>query len=232
METKTVKDRKHTWSFSSIKLFDQCPKKYYHLKVAKDYTEDFNTRVILYGNEFHKAAEDYVSGAKAELDARFIYAKAALDRLMGMPGDKLCEYKMGLTENLEPCDFHAKDVWYRGIADLLIIDKAVGAAKVIDYKTGKSARYADKGQLELMALCVFKHFPEIKVIKAGLLFVVCNAFVGEVYTVEKQSPLWQKWMATYGGLERAFSNDVWNAKPTGLCRAHCVVLECPHNGRR
>jgi hypothetical protein len=79
-------------------MFDQCPKKYYHIKVAKDYTEDFNTQVILYGNEFHKAAEDYVSGAKAELDARFIYAKAALDKLMGMSGDKLCEYKMGLTE--------------------------------------------------------------------------------------------------------------------------------------
>lgn len=115
---------------------------------------------------------------------------------------------------------------------MLIIDKAAGVAKVIDYKTGKSARYADKGQLELMALCVFKHFPEIKVVKAGLLFVVCNAFVKEVYSVDKQSELWRKWMMMYGGLDSAFSNDVWNAKPTGLCRAHCVVLDCHHNGKR
>jgi hypothetical protein len=51
---------KPAWSFSSIKTFDQCPKKYYHIKVAKDYEEDFNTEAILYGNEFHKAAEEYI----------------------------------------------------------------------------------------------------------------------------------------------------------------------------
>ena len=27
------------WSYSSITLFDQCPKKYYHLRVAKDIKE-------------------------------------------------------------------------------------------------------------------------------------------------------------------------------------------------
>jgi ATP-dependent helicase/DNAse subunit B len=53
---------KPTWSFSSIKTFDQCPKKYYHTKVLKDYKEDFNTEAILYGNEFHEAAELYVRG--------------------------------------------------------------------------------------------------------------------------------------------------------------------------
>ena len=72
---------KPTWSFSSIKTFDQCAKKYYHTKVSKDYKEDFNTEAILYGNEFHEAAEHYVSGVVEELDPRFAYAKAALDKL-------------------------------------------------------------------------------------------------------------------------------------------------------
>ena len=27
------------WSFSKIKAFEQCPKKFYHLKIAKDYSE-------------------------------------------------------------------------------------------------------------------------------------------------------------------------------------------------
>jgi hypothetical protein len=225
-------DTKPAWSFSSIKTFDQCPKKYYHLKVAKDYAEDFNTEAILYGNEFHKAAEEYVGGVVKELDPRFGYAKAALDRLIGMKGDKLCEYRMGLTENLEPCEFFAKDVWYRGIADLVILDRESGVAKVFDYKTGKSAKYADKGQLELMALCIFKHFPEIKVVKGGLLFVVCNAFVKESYTIDNEPELWRKWMTAYGTLEKSYENDVWNPRPTGLCKAHCIITECPHNGRR
>lgn len=225
-------ETKPTWSFSSIKTFDQCPKKYYHLKVKKDYAENFETEAILYGNEFHKAAEEYIAGTVEVLDPRFDFAQGVLDKLKTTNGEKLCEYKMGLTANLEPCGFYDRNVWYRGIADLIILDKEKGVAKVIDYKTGKSAKYADKGQLELMALCVFKHFPEIKIVKAGLLFVVCNAFIKDVYEIEKQSELWSKWLQEYGKLEKAYEVDVWNPRPTGLCRAHCVILECPHNGKR
>lgn len=225
METKPA------WSFSSIKTFDQCPKKYYHLKVAKDYKEDFETEPILYGNEFHKAAEEYI-GQNVTLDPRFEYAKNILDKLNGMEGEKLCEYKMGLTANLEPCGFFDKEVWWRGVSDLTILNREKGTAKVVDYKTGKSAKYADKGQLELMALATFKHFPEIKVVKGGLLFVVCNAFIQDTYTIENEPALWQKWLEKYGEMQQAYEVGVWNARPTGLCRAHCIILECPHNGRR
>ena len=228
METGT----KPSWSFSSIKTFDQCPKKYYHVKVAKDYKEDFNTQPILYGNEFHTAAEEYVGEVVKELDPRFSYALDALDKLKNMEGEKLCEYKMGLTENLEPCGFFDANVWWRGVSDLTILDRDAGVAKVIDYKTGKSAKYADKGQLELMALATFKHFPEIKMVKGALFFVVCKALIKETYSIERESELWSKWLGEYGKMEKAYENDVWNPRPTGLCRAHCVVLECPHNGRK
>ncbi len=167
-----------------------------------------------------------------ELDPRFSYAAPALVKLKSMPGEKLCEYKMGLTSNLEPCDFYAKNVWYRGIADLIVLDAEKKTAKIFDYKTGKSARYADKGQLELMALCVFAHFPHVQTVKAGLLFVVCNAVIREDFSVDNTSELWKKWGAEYGQLQRAYDNGVWNPRPTGLCKAHCVVLECPHNGKR
>lgn len=226
------KPYKPAWSFSSIKTFDQCPKKYYHLKVSKDYEENFNTDAILYGNEFHTAAELYVKGDVQELDPRFEYAKDALDKLKNMKGEKLCEQKMGLTSNLEACGFFDKDVWFRGVVDLAILDRETGVAKVIDYKTGKSAKYADKGQLELMALAIFKHYPEIHTVRGGLLFVVCNAFIKETYEIKQESELWRKWLTEYGKIEKAYENDVWNPRPTGLCRAHCIILQCPHNGRR
>src|SRR6056300_353470 len=222
---------KPAWSFSSIKTFDQCPKKYYHTKVAKDYKEDFNTEAILYGNEFHEAAEHYVRGDVEELDPRFDYAKAALDKLKNMKGEKLCEYKMGLTENLEPCGFFDKDVWFRGVSDLTILDREAGVAKVFDYKTGKSAKYADKGQLELMALATFKHFPEIKVVKGGLLFVIAKALIKDSYDSTAAPIMWKKWLADYARMEKALETDTWNARPSGLCRQHCAVLDCPHNGR-
>ena len=217
------------WSFSGIKAFEQCAKKFYHLKVAKDYQEA-PTDATNYGTEFHEAAELYIRDGKP-LQPYFNYAKSALDNLKNLPGEKFCEYEMGVTENLEPCGFNDPNVWYRGIADLIIVDREKGEARVLDYKTGKSAKYADKSQLELMALCIFKHFPEVKKVKGGLLFVVCKEFIKESYTIDDEPKLWKKWIDKHGKLKLAHANNVWNPNPSGLCFRHCVVDSCPHNGR-
>lgn len=217
------------WSFSRLKSFEQCPKQFYHMKVAKTYTEP-ETEAMRYGTEFHEAAEFYVKDG-TELPKHFDFAKPALDALMGFPGERYCEYEMGLTKELKPCGFKDEDVWYRGIADLLIVDKEAQEARVLDYKTGRNTRYADKGQLELMALSTFAHFPEVKVVKAGLLFVIAKELIKTSYTIEDRPELWKKWFSKYASMKAAFENDVWNPKTSGLCRAHCPVLECPHNGR-
>jgi hypothetical protein len=216
-----------TWSYSSIKLFEQCPRKYYHLRVAKDVKEP-ETEAITYGKLFHKCAEEYVRDGK-NLPKQFAFVKEALDNLKQLQGEKLCEYEMGLTENLEPCAFMADNVWWRGIADLLIINGE--EARYVDYKTGKSDKYADHAQLELTALAIFKHFPQVKVVKGGLLFVISKSFLTSKYNIEHEDKLWLKWMTSYNKLKSAFENDVWNPRPSGLCRKHCLVLECPHNGQ-
>ena len=89
------------WSFSKIKAFDQCPKQFYHEKILKEYPMR-QTEAMLYGNQFHKAAEHYIRDC-APMPERFDYAVGALDSLQAKQGEKLCEYKFGLTENLEPC---------------------------------------------------------------------------------------------------------------------------------
>ena len=76
------------WSFSKIKAFQQCPKQFYHEKVIKQYPFKM-TSAVRYGNEFHKAAEDYIQGKG--LDKRFEFARPALDSLNAKEGDKLCE---------------------------------------------------------------------------------------------------------------------------------------------
>jgi len=216
------------WSFSKIKAFEKCPKQFYHLKVVKDYTEP-ETEAMLYGTEFHEACELYIRDNK-ELPGRFGYARPMLDALRAKPGEKLCEYELGLTEDLEPCGFKDENVWFRGIADLIVLDD--DTAYVIDYKTGRNTRYADTGQLELMALAVFKHFPQVQKVRGGLLFAVAGKAVKDSYNRSQEPKLWAKWMGDFERMKKAFELDVWNANPSGLCRRHCVVTECPHNGGR
>ena len=214
------------WSYSKIKAFEQCPKQFYHDKILKEVPFK-ETEATLYGTAFHTAAEDYI-GKDVPLPGKFSFAQKMLDVLKNKKGEKLCELKLGITEDLEPCGFYDDNVWFRGIADLIILDGDL--AWVIDYKTGKSSKYADKGQLELMALSVFKHYPQIKTIRAGLVFVVSNDLVKGTYTEYDKPNLWEKWLSKYKQMETAAETDMWNAKPNGLCRRHCPVIECVHNG--
>lgn len=214
------------WSFSKAKAFKTCPKQFYHEKILKEFPQ-VETEAMRYGTDFHLAAEEYIRDGKA-LPGRFLFAKPQLDALNSKPGEKLCEMKMGLTENLDPCEFDADDVWWRGIADLVIIDGDLGW--VIDYKTGANTRYADTGQLELMALALFKHRPQVKRVRAGLLFNVAGKLIKDSYTRDDEPRLWQKWMSEFGVMQKAHELDKWHPNPSGLCKRHCPVTECVYNG--
>ena len=82
-----------------------------------------------------------------------------------------------------------------------------------------------------MALALFKHFPFVEKVRAGLLFVVCEDFIKDTYTNDQEDILWAKWVSNIESMEAAYRTEVWNPKPSGLCKRHCPVVECPHNGR-
>jgi hypothetical protein len=136
---------------------------------------------------------------------------------------------MGLTKDFKPCEFKAEDAWFRGIADLLIING--DKARIIDYKTGKSSRYADPKQLALMAACVFVHYPDIELVRTGLLFVVCKDFVPADFTVHKKFDIFASLDSILVSRETAYNTGVFNPKKNFTCKAWCPVSECNHNGR-
>ena len=213
------------WSYSSIKTFEQCPKKYYHLKVAKDIKEELG-EAIIFGNEIHKIAEEYVAKDKP-IPEKYRGIEPALKALKDMEGEKLCENKLGLTIDFEPCGFFDKKVWWRGVADIIILQG--DTILTVDYKTGKKSQYADLKQLEILALALFKHYPQVKRVKAGLLFLFADDFIKTVYSADSQSTLWTDWVSDVGQLETSVINDVWNAKPNFTCRGWCPVHSCDHN---
>ena len=213
------------WSYSTLSLYQQCPKKYYHLKVAKDIKEP-QSEAMLFGNEIHKIAENYVVNG-TPVPEKYKQIEAALESVRNIEGEKLCENKLGLTPDLKPCGFFDKNVWWRGIADIIILqgDRAL----TIDYKTGKKSQYADLKQLEVVSLAIFKHFPQVKKVKAGLMFLFADDFVKADYHAEAQEELWGPWFSEVGQLQASVENNIWNAKPNFTCRGWCPVKTCVHN---
>ena len=146
------------WSYSSVNTFKQCPKKYYHLKVAKD-VKDRGNAATAYGSRVHSAAEKYIRDGKP-LEREYKFLQGTLDAFNSIEGDKHCEIRLGVSKDggaFKPAKFFGGDVWYRGIADLLIINE--DKAYLIDYKTSKTANYADTKQLDLLAGAVFINYP-------------------------------------------------------------------------
>ena len=216
-----------TWSFSSLKEYINCPKKYQEVRILKNYSF-IDTPQTIYGKEVHEALELYVRDG-APLAKNYLRFKKMVDSLIAIPGTKYPELKMALTKNLERCNFDDENRWVRGIADLVIVDKDY--AFVIDYKTG-SNKYPDPKQLRLMALMMFSYFPEVNKIKAGLLFVMKNSFIDETYERKDIKDSWGKFEVPLKRLETSYDNDQWVPNPTPLC-GWCPVDTCEfHKPRR
>lgn len=218
------------WSYSSISTFKQCPKKFYHLKVVQDVKDDPGDAAT-YGVEAHTAAEVFVRDG-VEMPAKFKFMEPTVTSFNNIPGAKHCELKLGIKkdgETYSPCDFFAPDAWWRGIADLIILRGTL--AYVVDYKTGKSAKYADTKQLDLLAAATFLHFPQVQRTKSALAFVVSNEFVKKDHKREEIRTYLECFSPELERLEAAHENDVWNANPSGLC-GWCPVTHCEHWRKR
>jgi hypothetical protein len=214
------------WSYSSLKTFQQCPKKYYHLKVAKD-IKDEGSEATIYGKELHKAAEDYIKDG-TPIPPQFAFIQETVDALKKIPGEKHTEIELGVSNKggrLNPCGFYDKDAWYRGIADLLIVNGDEGY--LVDYKSSKNAKYADLKQLDLLAGAVFAHFPELKTLKSALIFVVSNEFVNKEHSSMHKMAYFEHMRFDLERLETALKTGVWNAVAGPLC-GWCPVKTC-HN---
>ena len=216
---------KVTWSYSALKDFEGCPRRYHEVKVLKKYPFP-DTEQIRYGKALHKAAEDYVKSG-TPFPPQFLFVKPVVDAILTKQGQRYTEHEMALTEDLRPCGFKDKDVWVRGIADLLIVDDENLTAWVVDYKTGNN-KYPDTQQLELMELMTFIHFPHIRRVNSALLFVVKESMVKHRMDLEETEATWWRYRERVARLSAAFENGVWNPTPSPLC-PWCQVKGCEHH---
>lgn len=217
--------KKPAWSHSSLKDFEGCARRYHEVKVLKNYPFQ-ETEATRYGNQVHESLEFYIRDGK-EIPPEHSQFKPVVDKLLAKPGRKLAEQEMALTIDLKPTDWKAKDVWVRGIADMLIIDDDNLTAWVVDWKTGND-KYPDRDQLILMSIMVFEHYPHIRKVNSALLFIVKNSMVKMQMTRDQKDAAWWRYRERTARLEACFENNVWNPNQTPLCK-WCQVKGCEFN---
>jgi hypothetical protein len=238
-------------SHSSISAYETCPKQFYELRIAKTVKQE-QTKEIVWGNDTHKAAENAVKYNRP-LPANMQQYQWALDLVRGMQKTMVvhAELDVAITEAREPTGFWDQDAWVRGKIDVLAHDEAFTRAFNGDYKTGKTR--PNSKQLVLSTLMCFDNYKTLERVKTGFLWlpepdptkrITQQLFIklddDRIETtdikghkvVQTFEELWEPFVNVIEQMKWSLANNVWPANPSGLCKAWCPVLSCPHNGKR
>lgn len=210
------------WTFSQLEKYTNCPKQFYHLRVAKDFT-DPPTEHTIWGEKVHSAMEWRVAEDKP-LPPEMQQWEPIAAKLAALPGRKLAEYQFAVDDAFQPAPWDK--AWSRGIVDLVTItDKWAG---VFDYKTGKRK---PSDQNALYAGYVFAKYPDVQKIDTAFVWLKERKLDKQSFTRKDIPLIWGKFLPTVRKLTLSHANNQWPARPSGLCRAWCAVTSCPHNGK-
>lgn len=215
------------WSYSVLDMYRTCPKKYYHIKVAKD-AKDEDSSFSKEGKQIHEAAfHRVIHGTPLPLPLRH------LEKVLGpyalLPGEKHGELQFALDKQLTPVAWFDKAAWVRAIIDFLVING--DRALLIDWKTGKPKDGFD--QLKLSAAVLSRQMPELKKFTCAYVWVNHSHVKPYSFTMEKKhmAAVWSDNYEEVKEIMEALKTTTFPASEGPLCQ-WCPVRQCPHNKKK
>ena len=200
-------------SYSSIKLFENCPLRYYRQRIKKEVVDE-GGEASKHGERIHAFLEARLKGSGMNPETAQYEPLCASVEKLARQGELLIEHELVLTENLTPTGWWDADAWLRSKLDVLVI---IGNdAVVMDWKTGK--RNADQFQMQMFAAQVFKHFPDVQRVKTSLVWLKTMEMDTSQYNRIDINPIWAEVMKRIQRIHDAYEHGNWPARPSGLCR--------------
>src|SRR5262245_4188386 len=106
--------KKFSWSWSRLKNYRSCPKRHYHLEIAKDVKEP-ESEAVKWGHRFHDQMAQYIEKGTALPVTMARYEKLAkLARDRKLEGkDVQVELKLALDDQYRPSEWFDRNTWFR-----------------------------------------------------------------------------------------------------------------------
>ena len=104
------------------------------------------------------------------------------------------------------------------------------AQRLVTHNTGKpNPKWL---QLELNAIWAFNAHPQVSHVEMSFYWTQTKQVDTQVMRRHDWARVWkEKVEPDLRQYVQAFREDVWQPRRSGLCKAHCPVLTCEHNGR-
>lgn len=208
------------FSYSRLNNYEQCPKKFHALSIAKSYKEPESEQMI-YGSAVHKSLELRITKNLA-LPPHLTHLEPMMAKLAAAPGEKKAEFQMAINADWDPTDWFSKDVYCRAIADLAI--NGGRKAALFDYKTGKKAE--DFTQLKLTGDVFFQHAPDVEEITLAFVWTKDQSITKTVIHRDGMGERWSELAPRVERYQKAFQEHDFPPRPGRHCR-WCPVKSCP-----
>jgi hypothetical protein len=215
------------WSFSFLSTYWSCPRQAQHKYVLKDLPR-VESEAMTWGIRVHEAMEKRIHD-KQPLPEDMGKWEPLVAPFAAPALQARAEMKVGMDVNGTLCGFFDKQVWGRGVLDVLVVHGE--RAFIGDWKTGK--RREDPTELGIFAMFVKIMHPQVTRITGRYVWLQDSAIGDEHDLSNTSAPMWAKvWNATYEIETLVERGEPWPARKNGLCSKWCDVMSCEHNGRR
>lgn len=161
-----------SWSYSALKVFEECPYRSFIQKVKK--IQEPSNPAADRGTQIHQEAEDYVKGELGELPKTLDKFKSEFEELRALFIEAKVELEgeWGFDLDWQPVGWMEKITWARIKLDALVHEDE-NSARVIDYKTGKKFgnEIGHSQQCLLYAIGTFFRYPHIDYVQTELWYL-------------------------------------------------------------
>jgi hypothetical protein len=223
----TAYKKKFSWSYSRLKNYEVCPKRYYETDVAKNYPQDDGSEVLAWGNAVHKAMAERCGPNKTPLPKGMEKFEPWALKVLGTEGDIFVEQDLAIDEDFFNCGWFDSNTWFRCKVDLARIVGDIGL--IVDWKTGKILE--DPVQLALTAAVAFAKFPDLRAIRASYVWLKEDAESSENFLREDMPRMWRGMWDRIERLTQAHERMDFPPVQSGMCKSWCKVTKCPFNGK-
>jgi len=174
------------WSYSALKIYEECPYRTYISRV-KGVKEPSNNAADR-GTQIHQYAEDYVNGTIGEMPKELHKFKDQFEELReGFATAKVeLEGEWGFDLDWATVGWMQKETWARIKLDALVQEDET-SARVIDYKTGKKwgNELAHGQQGLLYAIGTFFRYPHLQFVQTEFWYLDKGETTKKQYTREQ-----------------------------------------------
>lgn len=212
-------------NYTFHKNYENCPRKAWHINIAKDLPKSEDSQAMRWGNTVHKAMEQRINSGTPLPEAMQKWEKFCT---FGPKMTVRAEVKLGIRADGTPCGFFADDVWMRGVIDVLASAADVPRAVVLmDHKTGKVREDGD--ELECHAVLLKASRPELEHI-TGWYNWLAEGTIGKAHDLSGTEAKLADIRTTRRMIEHffPFGEPAFRPRQNPLC-GWCPVKSCEFN---